>query len=159
MGEYKEVEGDLLEMFEKGEFDIIAHGCNCFKTMGAGIARQIAEQFPAAALVDRADSRDKISRLGDFTYSFLQKEEKTYVIFNLYTQFYMGKNLDMEALKLCLRKLAHLLDYRPYRIGLPQIGCGIAGGDWTEVKEVIKKELKDSDVTVVIYKKSERKQK
>lgn len=38
------------------------------------------------------------------------------------------------------------------KIGLPQIGCGLAGGDWNKVKEIIKKELKDCFVTVVIYK-------
>jgi O-acetyl-ADP-ribose deacetylase (regulator of RNase III) len=38
-------------------------------------------------------------------------------------------------------------------IGLPQIGAGLAGGDWETIKQIIKQELKDCDVTVVIYNK------
>jgi O-acetyl-ADP-ribose deacetylase (regulator of RNase III) len=43
--------------------------------------------------------------------------------------------------------------FKGMRIGLPQIGCGLAGGDWNRVKEIIQRELKDMDVTVVIYDK------
>jgi O-acetyl-ADP-ribose deacetylase (regulator of RNase III) len=38
-------------------------------------------------------------------------------------------------------------------IGLPQIGCGKARGDWNRVKEIIQRELKGCQVTVVIYDK------
>ena len=44
-------------------------------------------------------------------------------------------------------------EFKGKHIGLPQIGCGIAGGDWDVVKLLIKQELKDCDVTVVIYNK------
>ena len=39
------------------------------------------------------------------------------------------------------------------KIGLPKIGSNLAGGDWNIIKEIIKKELKGCDVTVVIYNK------
>jgi len=42
----KIVEGDLIKMALGGEFDLIVHGCNCFCTMGAGIAKTIREYFP-----------------------------------------------------------------------------------------------------------------
>ncbi len=35
---YTEIKGDLIELAKQGNFDVIAHGCNCFCTMGAGIA-------------------------------------------------------------------------------------------------------------------------
>jgi O-acetyl-ADP-ribose deacetylase (regulator of RNase III) len=35
---YQEIYGDLIELAKQGKFDVIAHGCNCFCTMGAGIA-------------------------------------------------------------------------------------------------------------------------
>jgi len=38
-------------------------------------------------------------------------------------------------------------------IGLPKIGAGLAGGDWNRIKEIIKTELTDCKVTVVIYDK------
>ena len=44
---YKEINGDLIELAKQGTFDVIAHGCNCFCTMGAGIAPQMARAFGA----------------------------------------------------------------------------------------------------------------
>ena len=32
------VKGDLIKSAKEGQFDVIIHGCNCFNTMGAGIA-------------------------------------------------------------------------------------------------------------------------
>lgn len=48
----KKVYGDLIEMAEHGDFDVIVHGCNCFCTMGAGIALQIKHHFPEAYYAD-----------------------------------------------------------------------------------------------------------
>lgn len=39
------VDGDLIKLALSGKFDVIVHGCNCFCTMGAGIAPQMAEAF------------------------------------------------------------------------------------------------------------------
>ena len=44
--------GDLIQKARAGEFDVIVHGCNCFCTMGAGIAKTIKQVFPAAYLAD-----------------------------------------------------------------------------------------------------------
>jgi len=35
---------------------------------------------------------------------------------------------------------------------IKKIGAGLAGGDWNRIKVIIQTELKDMDVTVVIYK-------
>lgn len=42
---YNEIEGDLIQLAKEGRFDVITHGCNCFCTMGAGIAPQMADAF------------------------------------------------------------------------------------------------------------------
>ena len=84
---------------------------------------------------------------------------KQLVVINAYTQFKYGRNhadgvknpLDYEALTLCMRKINHTFVGK--KIGLPKIGSNLAGGDWNIIKEIIKKELKDCDVTVVIYNK------
>ena len=53
---YKLLNGDLLDLAERGEFDVIVQGCNCFNTFGAGLARQIKERFPDAVLVENRTS-------------------------------------------------------------------------------------------------------
>lgn len=150
MGSYKEVKGNLLDMADKGHFNAIAHGANCFSTMGAGIAKQIKERYPKAFLADNRDRRIPRERLGDL--SMVLVGPSNFLLFNLYTQYNPGPNLDYSALELSLRKMAMVLKLTTnVKIGLPQIGCGIAGGDWERVKEIIQRVLSDFEVTVVIF--------
>lgn len=156
MGTYREIDGDLIELTKEGHFDLIAHGANCFRTMTAGIALQIVNNFPNVELVDKYDTRLPTQRLGDLTIGFHYINDgfryKEINIVNLYTQFQSGKNLDYDALRLCLRKLNYLFPNQ--KLGLPYvIGCGIAGGDKEKVLSIIKEELKGMNVTMVKYKK------
>jgi O-acetyl-ADP-ribose deacetylase (regulator of RNase III) len=156
---YQEIEGDLIKLALQGKFEIITHGCNCFCTMGAGIAPQMAYHFGCNTYPMEAWSKQgDIRKLGSIDYIMLNYPDFKLTVVNSYTQYYYGKNspgceipLDYSALELCLRKINHL--FKPSKIGLPQIGCGLAGGQWEIVKGIIQKELKDCDVTVVIYKK------
>ena len=88
------------------------------------------------------------------------RNEHELTVVNAYTQYYYGRNpdegilrpIDYEALTLCLRKMNMV--FKGKKIGLPMIGAGLAGGDWDHIKYLIQKELRDCQVTVVIYKKS-----
>jgi O-acetyl-ADP-ribose deacetylase (regulator of RNase III) len=146
----KEVDGDLLELAMAGEFDAIAHGANCFHTMGSGIAKQISSQFPLAYEIDRKTVYGSYNKLGTYSKATVVLPATKFIIYNLYTQFNPGPDLSYLALQLCLRKLA--VDTQGMRIGLPLIGCGIAGGDWNVVKVIIEEELSDSDITIVNFK-------
>jgi O-acetyl-ADP-ribose deacetylase (regulator of RNase III) len=125
--------------------------------MGAGIAPQMANAFRCDKFtMERDEHKGDVNKLGTIDYGYFPTNGLTVV--NAYTQYNYGKNhadgdsrpLDYEALTLCLRKMNFTFD--GLHIGLPQIGCGLAGGDWEIVKEIIQKELKDCDVTIVIYK-------
>lgn len=164
---YKEIKGDLITMAKEGKFDIIAHGCNCFCTMGAGIAPQmskafLADEYPLENSINKGD----INKLGQIDFMFVKPSTGlplpsydkelgiTLAVVNAYTQYHYsnkyGIPIDYDALTLCMRKINHIFKGR--HIGLPQIGCGLAGGDWVIVKNIIMTELKDMEVSVVIYK-------
>lgn len=149
---YKEVEGDLIEMAKNGEFDIIVHGCNCRNIMGAGIAAQIKKEFPEAFVADKSfEPIFMQNRLGCLSYAWVSNYPL--VIVNAYTQVKLGANLDYDALRLCMRKLNMSLLDKSMKVGLPQIGAGIGGGDWKKIKQIVQEELVDLDVTIVIYDK------
>jgi O-acetyl-ADP-ribose deacetylase (regulator of RNase III) len=150
MGKYQEVNGDLLAMAKEYKFDVIAHGANCFKSMGAGIALQIKRQFNDAFIKDFNDRRSSSQRWGDYTYVTYKYEDKLLSVYNLYTQYNPGPDLDYTALELSLKKLAKNIKPNS-KIGLPQIGCGIGGGNWLIVKEIIQRVLSDYNVTIVMY--------
>lgn len=159
---YKEINGDLIELAKNGEFDAIAHGCNCFCTMGAGIAPKMAEAFGCDQFkAEHVALKGNINKLGTIDCKFYEgfnlNSEYGLDVINAYTQYHYGKNhidgvsspVDYEAITLCMRKINHI--FKGKHVGLPKIGCGLAGGDWNIVKSIIQKELKDCDVTIVIY--------
>ena len=126
----KHTKGNLLDLAEAGEFDIVVQGCNCFNTMGGGIAREIRERYPMAALVDNETESGDYRKLGNYTTAFTGK----FLIVNAYTQYHMSRGTDVfeyRAFELILQKLIHT--YGNKQIGLPYIGMGLAGGD----KEII----------------------
>jgi O-acetyl-ADP-ribose deacetylase (regulator of RNase III) len=150
----KEINGDLIELAKEGNFDIITHGCNCQNTMNSGIAKQIKDEFPEAYARDCKTEKGDINKLGTYTAVWIKSPiyPMNFFLLNSYTQFKYGRDqvqLDYEALTLCLRKINY--NYRGKKIGLPQIGAGLAGGDWNRIKLIIQNELKDMDVTIVYY--------
>ena len=150
--EYQEIKGNLITLATEGKFDVIAHGCNCFTTMGAGIALQMNQAFNALLhdITYDLNVSKPVEKLGNIDwFKGTVSKYKSLTVINAYTQYVPGPNLDYEALILCMRKINNIFFNR--HIGLPQIGCGIAGGDWEKVKEIIKRELTDCKVTIVIY--------
>ena len=143
-----EVQGDLL----KSDCQVIAHGCNCYAVWGAGIAKQIKELYPFAYDADRdflfkSPVRDK---LGNISFSRVWKEDGSLksdcFVYNLYTQLGYGRDrvyVDYDAvmssfilMKLNLKQNP-LWFYDDVKIGIPKIGCGLAGGNWELVKSII----------------------
>jgi O-acetyl-ADP-ribose deacetylase (regulator of RNase III) len=138
----------------KDDFDIMIHGANCFNAMGAGIAGQIARKLPEARMADDDYVvRNNVQKLSNYSYAFIRKDNnKIGTVINLYTQFYPGPDLDENALILGFKKLSRILD-KGLRIGIPQIGCGIANGNWDVIGPRIAKIMINHDITVVEYEK------
>lgn len=141
----KIIKGNLVVAAKQGQFDIIMHGCNCFCNMGAGIAKEIKKQFPRAYAVDCETKRGDGNKLGTISVAHYYNVD----VVNAYTQFTFGRGLqlDYKALRECLKTIKQ--EYSGKRIGMPKIGCGLAGGNWDKIQEMIEEELKDEDVTIM----------
>ena len=168
---YREAKGCLISMALSGEFDVIVHGVNCFCTQKSGLAPQMVKAFGTDKFpMEHINSKGNMNKLGqiDYQYYFMENgniskgvvhllnEKPDLTVINAYTQYHYGKNhsdgvdkpLDYEALTLCMRKINRI--FAGKKIGIPcLIGCGLAGGKEEIVLEIIKKELKDCDVTIV----------
>jgi O-acetyl-ADP-ribose deacetylase (regulator of RNase III) len=174
--EYKEMQGDLIELALKGLYDVVCHGCNCYCNMGAGIAVKFKEVFGADKFkLEGGSYRGDFNKLGQIDYgrvmvnirrgiliSPLQQEMMTlddddykeFTVVNCYTQYgpgvsgHYGIPLDYDALRLCMRKLNR--EFKGKHIALPKIGGGLAKGDWNTISSIIKQELKDCKVTILM---------
>ena len=165
------IKGNLITMALEGNFDVIAHGCNCFCLQGAGIAKQMAktfktnygsyfnkEHFIYSGSINKLGTIDSCSyalsdgeytKKGDLGNNFLEGTD-TVTIVNAYTQFEPGSNADLTAIRMCFKKMNHI--FKGKHIGLPKIGTGIGGLDWKDVEQIINEEFTDCETTVVIYK-------
>jgi O-acetyl-ADP-ribose deacetylase (regulator of RNase III) len=151
----KEVKGDLLAMAMSNDFDVIIHGCNCFHTMGGGIARLIRDDFPEAYVADvTLTVRGDHKKLGTYTHANVARQQHGiyFTIINAYTQFGFSRGEDVfeyEAFDRVLKQVA--ADYPGKRIGIPLIGCGLAGGDEARVRAIMEKHAEHMDLTLVLF--------
>ena len=175
MGLYKEISGDLIALAKEGKFDVIVQGNNCHCVQSAGLAPQFVKAFKSDTFkMEDIKYRGDINKLGTIDYEKLHLEDGKWVrypddsgrwvtnsmfVVNAYTQYNYGSNhsdgdkkpVDYDAITMIMRKINKI--FSGMHVGLPLIGCGLAGGNWSIVKEIIKKELKNCDVTIVNYKK------
>jgi O-acetyl-ADP-ribose deacetylase (regulator of RNase III) len=146
----RQIHDDLIEMALEHQFDVIAHGCNCFCNMGAGIAKQIKQTFPDAFFADCKTIKGDKSKLGNISVAY----QHGVTIVNAYTQYSYGKGLhaDYNAIRSCMKHIKK--QFSGKAIGLPLIGAGHAGDDWGLIVGIIKEELDGENYTIVIYKES-----
>lgn len=135
-----EIKGDLIKLFNDCQFNVIAHGCNCQCKMESGIAKTIKDKWAEVYEVDCKTELGDVKKLGNFTKTLVNLDcGKQGLIYNLYTQFQYGSDgklyLNYPALELSIQKMIWLENKN--KIGLPKIGCGLAGGNWDIVKEII----------------------
>jgi len=149
----KIVQGDLIKLAKQGNFDLIIHGCNCFCTMGAGIAKTIKFEFPEAYEVDLKTQKGDVAKLGEFSWAKLETKHGELIVVNGYTQFNWkgrGQKADYEAIRSVFKKVK--IEFGGLRIGYPAIGAGLAKGNWEKISNIIEEELRGEDHTFVEFK-------
>jgi O-acetyl-ADP-ribose deacetylase (regulator of RNase III) len=152
---FKIITGDLFDPVHN--FDALAQGVNCEGIMGGGIAVAFKTRFPAmhddyVKLCN--EFRDVIPGLLH-TYDPWEKDKEYRLdpeaflptIFNLFSQIKPGRDGDYGLLKssaLLMRFEAE--SRRMSDVGLPWIGCGIAGLERHNVEHILRRILGPSPV-------------
>lgn len=175
--EYKNLEiviGDLFELANNNEFDVIVQGNNCFNTQGAGIAVMFKKHFNSHLFPMELRGYGDTNKLGTIDYQYFKKQgDKQWLsidlsvtpeseqiellaVVNSYTQYHYARKkygvcADYDAIRLVMRKLNSV--FKGKRIGLPLIGGGLAGGDELTIKAIMDEELTDVKATLVIFNK------
>lgn len=151
---YDYIQGDLFEIIKNGQHDAIIHGCNCFHTMGAGFAKEIANRYPEAVQADLKTEYGSVNKLGSWSSALVDNDH--IIVFNAYTQYKISYSKDVfeySAFDLILRKfrISQEETGRKRQFIMPMIGAGLAGGNWPLIENIVKKHARVLNITVVRY--------
>ena len=140
---------DILSNLNMNQKTVILHGCNCFHTMGSGIAKYLRAKFPVIYAVDLSTTiKGDKSKMGTFSTANINGN---LAILNCYTQYNYGREKKLYAnyiaIEECFKAIAHIYDIG-WEIRMPKIGCGLAGGDWNIVHNILVNTLGDRNVKV-----------
>ena len=130
-----ESNSDIFAEFEGHDNAVLIHCCNCFNTMGAGIAKLIAARYISVREVDRATISGDRSKLGSWTSAPAGANR---IVVNLYGQYRYGtekRHLDYDALRKGLASVVAFYGDVPYITY--RLGCNLAGGEWPKVRAII----------------------
>lgn len=155
MGINSIVHGDLITTAKSGKYGAIVHCANCFCVMGAGIAPQIAAAFPEARIADNNTRAGDRNKLGSFSSAYNKKFDLW--VLNLYGQYSTGgrsagvPDVSYDALYKGFTALNKYYKDWDCIIGLPQLGAGLAGGNWNIISKIINETTPDLDLELVIF--------
>ena len=111
-----------------------AHGCNCAGAMGKGIALAFREKYP-----QMYDTYRSLCRSGKFRPGSVYEyyTGKGYV-FNLVTQVSWKTGATLPYIRTALQNMVSFaLSNGVQKIAMPQIGAGLGGLKWDDVKRII----------------------
>lgn len=162
------VGGCLLEAFDNGEISCVAHCVNTRGVMGAGLAAKLKSKYPL--LFDRykrhCSSHNQNDLLGSNYYTTVQREgvkakDDEFCsnkdnwnghIINMFAQLDFGtktRQVNYGAISSCLSDAVTSYCTKGTRIGFPYgMCCGLAGGDWNVILEMIEFYFKDHNVKI-----------
>lgn len=133
--------------------DIIVQQVNCMGVMGAGLALAIKKKYPI--VYDRYMSLCSIMEPEELLGRVQSIEIDNKTIINMFSQLKYGrgsKHTDYEAMKKCFYKIYLYAKLKGLTVAIPyNIGCGLGGGSWPIVLNIIEKSFKDKSI-VKIYK-------
>jgi O-acetyl-ADP-ribose deacetylase (regulator of RNase III) len=145
------IKGDLFD--PSHQFDGLAQGVNCEGLMGAGIAVAFRERWPEMY----KDYRKLCNEFRDIipgilhTYDIWIHDGNGPVVYNLFSQVNPGRNGDYGLLKRATLLMRLEAESRAQnKVGLPWIGCGIAGLEKHNVEHIFNRILGPSEVEFIL---------
>lgn len=136
--------GDLLKAKEK----VIGHQVNCFGIAG-GLAAAIFRKWPYAKN-DYEDCTKRLPAKALLGMTFFTGPQKDgHIIANLFGQYEPGAAYNPKKLEQALEQLGNFAKAGGYSVALPyKLSCGICGGDWNEVLQIIERTMEGVDCTI-----------
>jgi len=136
--------------------DIIGHCCNCFCTMGSGVAAAIKTKYPEAYDVDCKTVKGDKSKLGTVSLAVVKTpDNQIKAVANLYGQYSYGgeRPMSYEAMYNALVAFKEKLKPAVKTVAFPyKMAADRAGGSWPIIEKMIEVVFENSGFDVIICK-------
>lgn len=141
------IKGDITET----ELKYIAHGVNCQNTMGSGVAKALFTKWPEVKSEYHKYCLDKPPKYLLGKSHIVGKTHDNKYIFNLFTQEnfgydgnkYVNYSAVVDGFKFILECAEDSRIGEITKLAIPKIGCGLAGGNWTFMEQLINDTISD----------------
>ena len=147
------IKGDATYPVGDGK-KLITHICNDIGAWGAGFVLAISMRWP-----EPEDRYHVWHKSGDSSFTLgnvqIVPVEDDISVVNMIGQhgvgFYQGPPIRYPAVRQCLKKVSRAALRSKASVHMPRIGCGLAGGHWDKIKEIVYEELVDLGIDVIVY--------
>ena len=172
----KFIKGDATNPNDNGT-KIIVHICNDVGGWGKGFVMAISKKWKQPEIeyrnwfknnkleptdkveFERLESRDKYSNEKKFELGNVQFVKATDDIWvaNMIAQRDIKPDKDglppirYSFVSECLERVRHFAKRQNASVHMPRIGCGLAGGQWTEIEEIVNSELIAHEIATTVY--------
>lgn len=152
----------MLRYIENGSLfdsdaDALVNTVNCVGTMGKGLAKEFAKQFPECVGPYKSACKSKKLRPGSLMFVKLEVKaefeisSRPAVILFPTKDHWRGKSkLEWIDEGLTNLKLSYK-DWGLTSVALPKIGCGLGGLDWKQVKSLLEARFSEDPLDVQVY--------
>lgn len=135
----------------KSKCEAIVNPVNTVGVMGGGLALAFKKKFPKVydAYVEHCKEGFDVNSL--FTCESELNGDGIFVV-NFPTKKHWRNPSQLNWIENNLIELKELcIDWEIKSVAIPQLGCGLGGLDWNDVKPLIIETFKDIDITVVLF--------
>lgn len=134
------IEKDITTITE----GIICHQCNCFGSMNSGVAKSISKKFPKvkSEYIALCSKNSPKILLGTFQEVVINDKLK---VLNCFSQLNYGREKKLYTNYSAIESIFGLISKKySEQVYLPfMYGCGLGGGDWNIVSEIICSKIPD----------------
>lgn len=142
----------------ENENSLIVHCCNTIGAWGAGFVVPLGKRYPQA----KESYKAYINKNGR---GYLGEVDEVKVADHIYVENLMGQSFlykkpngeipcNYTAIRVGFKNIIEkwLAKTENYSIHMPRIGCGLAGGDWKTIENIIQETfIEFADVDVFVY--------
>jgi O-acetyl-ADP-ribose deacetylase (regulator of RNase III) len=131
---------------------VFVHGCNAQGVMGSGVAKEVKAKYPKAFESYAAAHARHALKLG--TQTSVEVRPNFWIV-NGVTQEFYGREpgrvyVNYDAVRHVFREAGRLAEEKNLPLLFPLIGCGLGGGDWARVTQIIE-EVVPTTVRKVLF--------